>query len=141
MNKGFCCVLKRNEEDTNVKNVLHDFLGGTTLIVAKVVKVTKVRTVERVANDLDVLLTKVLLRHIVADVRAERRVDENALVQVRHCVARAERRDCLEHAKRMAALKKFRCVALMKSPGDQQNYIVNHVPVRDKVQELGQRVR
>jgi len=123
-----------------VKNLLHDLFSHTALVVAEVVEIAKVGAVEGVTNNLDVLLAKVLLGDEVADVRTERSIDENALVEIGHGAAGAESRDCLEHAQRMATLKKLGRVTLVKSACDKKNDVIDHVAVGDVVKELRKRI-
>jgi len=123
-----------------IKNILHNLLSRAALIVAEVIEVTKICTIESVTDNLDVLLTKVLLRNEVADVRAKRCINKNALIQIRDSAASTESGDCLEHAQRVAALEKLCGVTLVESSCDEKNDVIDHVAVGDVIKELRQRI-
>ena len=109
----------------------------TTLKLAVVIEIAEVRAIKSVTDNLDVLLLvmEILLAEGAHDVGAEGRVDEDGLVDLRHVVARSDRPDGLEHAERMALLEQLVEISLVERTDDDEDDVVDHVPVCDVVKE------
>ena len=97
---------------------------------------------ECVTDDLDVLLlvVEVLLVERAHDVGAEGGIDEDGLVELADVVAGGEGPDGLEHAERVAPLEELAEVALVEGARDDEDDVVDHVPVGDVVEEGRERL-
>mmetsp|Transcript_43854 Transcript_43854/g.83747 ORF Transcript_43854/g.83747 Transcript_43854/m.83747 type:complete len:261 (-) Transcript_43854:392-1174(-) len=103
-------------------------------------KVFQVSLVKGVAHDLDVHLVQILARQALGKVSCQRRIDEHILVQLTHVLCYCQGSDGVKDAQRVTVVQQFLHVALVQRARDNQHHIVDHVPVREVVQEGGQRL-
>uniref|UniRef100_A0A8W7PC19 Uncharacterized protein n=1 Tax=Anopheles coluzzii TaxID=1518534 RepID=A0A8W7PC19_ANOCL len=82
----------------------------------------------------------ILLGDAVDEERGERRIDQHRIVQLGRCGRDVDRLHLLEAAERVALRDELRDRALVQRARDQQDDVVDHVAVRDVVQEGGQRL-
>lgn len=134
----FCCYVLL----FYLKDVAHDAGCLAALELAVIVKIVKISAEKGVADDLDVLLliVEVLLVEGAHDVRAEGGVDKDRLVDLADVVAGREGTDGLKHAEGVAALQQLAQVALVEGACDDQDDVVDHVPVGDVIQERRERL-
>lgn len=128
------------QKKTYRQNLAHHVRRGAANVLAEVVERLQVRLVQRVTDDLDVHLVQILLGDAVDEERGERRIDQHRIVQLGRCGRDVDRLHLLEAAERVALRDELRDRALMQRARDQQDDVVDHVAVRDVVQEGGQRL-
>lgn len=107
--------------------------------VDPVVEVLEVVLVESVANDFNVELVKVLVAERALEVRSQRSLDQNAVVQLFNVCGDAKGGHGLEPAEGVASIEQFAGVSLVQCSSNEEGDIVNHVSVGQKLHELGQR--
>ncbi|KAG5458325.1 MAG: hypothetical protein BJ554DRAFT_1467, partial [Olpidium bornovanus] len=129
-------------------NLAHNIRGGLSQGLAELVEVFEVRLVEGVTDDLDVHLIEVLRRQAVHELfpvaqrprrsrrsaektpeLTKRRVDEHSAVQFLDVGGNAQGGHGVEDADRVAPLQQFVRVALVQSPRDEEDDIVDHISI------------
>lgn len=134
----------RNDDRPSVRlegeNLAHHVRRGAAQTLAERIERLQIRLVQRVPDDLDVHLVQILLGDAIDEERRQRRVHQHRIVQLRRIGGHMDRLHLLEAAERMALGDQLADGALMQRAGDQQNDVVDHVAVRDEVEERGQRL-
>lgn len=134
------CMSFRGELNAYGQNFAHHVGRSAADFLAKFVKGLQVRLIQGVPDDLDVHLVQILLGDAVDEERGQRCVDQHGIVQLGRIGGHMDGLHLLEAAQRMALWDQLRDGSLMQCARDQQNDVVDHVAVRDKVQECGQRL-
>lgn len=133
-------IWRESERFAYSQNFAHDIGGGAADTLAKIIKCFQVRLVQGVSNDFDVHFIQVLLRNAIDKERSQWRIDQHGIVQLGRIGSHMDGFHLLKTTQRMAFRDQFRNRTLMQRASDQQNDIVNHVTVRDEIQERGQRL-
>lgn len=125
---------------THGQDLAHNISGGAAEALAELVEGLQVRLVQRIPDDFDVHLVQVLLRDAVDEEGRQRRVDQHGVVQLGGGGRDVDGLHLLEAAQRVALGDELVDGALVERARDQQDDVVDHVAVRDEVQEGGQRL-
>lgn len=120
------------------QNFAHHIGCSATDFLAKIVESFQISLVQGVTNDFNVHLIQILFGDTVDEERRQWRIDQNGIIQFGWIGRHMNGLHLLETAQWMAFWDQFRDWALMQCARNQQNNVVNHVAVCDKVQECGQ---
>lgn len=134
--------MHRNEWSniTYSQNFAHNIGSGSTTILAKLVERLQIGLVQCVTNDFNVHFVQILLGNAIDEERCQWCVHQNGIVQLSWVGGYMNGLHLLETAQRMAFRNQLGDGALMQCARDQQNDVIDHVTVRDEVQEGGQRL-
>lgn len=122
------------------QNLAHDIGGGAAHVLAEVVECLQVGFVQGIAYDLNVHLVQILLGDAINKERRQRRIHQHGIVELSGRGCHMYRLHLLKAAQRMAFGYQLRNGTLVQRARDQQYDIIDHIAVRDKVQEVGQRL-
>lgn len=122
------------------QNLAHHIGRGAAQTLAERIERLQIRLVQRIADDLDVHLVQILLGNAIDKERRQRRVHQHRIVQLRRIGGHMDGFHLLKAAQRMAFGDQLADGALVQRAGDQQNDVVDHVAVRDEVEERRQRL-
>lgn len=125
---------------THGQDLAHNISSGAAEALAELVEGLQVRLVQRIPDDFDVHLVQVLLRDAVDEEGRQRRVDQHGVVQLGGGSRDVDGLHLLEAAQRVTLGDELVDGALVERARDQQDDVVDHVAVRDEVQERGQRL-
>lgn len=128
------------QPQTYSQDLAHNVGGGAAHVLAKVVERLQIGLVERVTDDLDVHLVQILLGDAVDEEGGQRCVHQHGVVQLGGRRGHVNGLHLLEAAQGMAFGDQLRNGTLVQRASDQQDNVVDHVAVRDEVQEVGQRL-
>lgn len=103
-------------------------------------KLLQICLVQRVSNNLNVHFIQVLLRDAVDKERRQRRIDQHGVVKVSRRSGDMNRFHLVEAAERVAFRNQLGNRPLVQCARDQQNDVVDHVRVRDHVEERRERL-
>lgn len=136
---GQHCIFRRRKSCTTYGQYFaHNIGSGATAILAKLIERLQIGLVQCVTNDFDVHFVQILFGNAIDEKWRQRCVDQNGIVQFSRIGRNVNGLHLLETAQWMTFRDQFGNRALMQSTRNQQNDIVNHVAVRDEVQESRQ---
>lgn len=122
------------------QNFAHHIGGCAANALAKLIKCFQICLVQSVSNDFDVHFIQILLRNAIDKERSQWRIDQHSVIQLGWIGSHMDGLHLLETTQWMTLWNQFRNRTLMQRSSDQQNDIVDHVAVRDEIQEGGQRL-
>ena len=122
-----------------LKDISHNLLSLTTLVLAIAVEVLQVGLVEGVTDDLNVQLAQVPLgRDTLLEVGGKGGLDHEPLVTILNGGVDSQRGHTLESSKRVSLLDKLLGGAIVHGPRDEEDSVIDHVRVAKVVQKVGE---